>query len=197
MHDNDFSDLLARRLFEQRVVLLTGPLDDLKAGRVAAELMTLDAEGDSAVTLRLDCAEGSLGTALTLMDVVELLGVPVRALCMGQVGGPAIGILALCSHRAAMPSTRFQLREPRTQMESSARHVAQWAELRTDERRRFCQRIGTAIGATPDQIEDDLTRGLFMDAEGAKAYGLIDEVCRPEAEIHQLPGPPMGFRPRR
>ncbi len=197
MYDNDLSDLLARRLFEQRVVLLTGPLDDLKAGRLAAELMTLDAEGDSAVTLRLDCAEGSLGTALTLMDVVELLGVPVRALCMGQIGGPAVGILALCSYRAAMPSTRFQLREPRTQMESSARNVAQWAELRADERRRFCQRISTAVGVSLERVEDDLTKGLFMDAEGALAYGLIDEICRPEAEIHQLPGPPMGFRPRR
>jgi ATP-dependent Clp protease protease subunit len=197
MPDNDLSDLLARRLFEQRVVLLNGPLDDMKASRVAAELMALDAEGDSAVTLRLDCAEGSLGTALTLMDVVELLGVPVRALCLGQVGGPAVGLLAMCSHRAAMPSTRFQFREPRTQMESSARNVAQWAELRADERRRFCQRIGTAIGATLEQVEDDLAKGLFMDAEGALAYGLIDEICRPEAEIHQLPGPTMGFRPRR
>ena len=70
---------LAQRLFAQRVVVLTGPLDDMSATRVSAELMTLDAEGDDAVTLRIDCADGSLALALTLMDVIELLGVPVHA----------------------------------------------------------------------------------------------------------------------
>ena len=107
MHDGDWSQSLAQRLFEQRVVLLNGPLDDMTATRVSAELMTLDAEGDDAVTLRIDCADGSLALALTLMDVIELLGVPVHALSMGQVGGPAVGVLAVCHHRASMPSTRF------------------------------------------------------------------------------------------
>ncbi len=81
------SDVLARRLLAERTVLLTGPLDGLTVTRVSAELMTLDAEGDDPVTLRVDCGEAALAPALTLMDVVELMGVPVRALCLGQVGG--------------------------------------------------------------------------------------------------------------
>ena len=144
--DGDWSDTLARRLYEQRVVLLRGPLNDMTATRVAAELMTLDAEGDEAISLRIDCGDGTLALALTLMDVIELSGVPVRALCMGQVGGPALGPLAVCQHRAAMPSTRFSLREPATQLEASAREVSQWVELRADERRRFCARLATAVG---------------------------------------------------
>ena len=55
--------------------------------QVSAELMTLDAEGDEPVTLRVDCREAPLSPALTLMDVIELMGVPVRALCLGQVAG--------------------------------------------------------------------------------------------------------------
>ena len=51
MHEDDWSQTLARRLFEQRVVLLNGRLDDSTATRVSAELMTLDAEGDGAVSL--------------------------------------------------------------------------------------------------------------------------------------------------
>ncbi len=194
--EENLSEMLARRLFEQRVVQLRGPIDDLTAGRAAAELMTLDAEGDTAVTLRIDSADGSLGAALTLMDVIELLGVPVRGLGMGQIGGPAFGVLSVCSQRSAMPSTRFQLSEPRTHLESHARNVAQWAELRSDERQRFCERIATAIGQSADVVAEDLHRGTFFNAEEAVTYGLLDEICRPEAEIHQLPGPPMGFRPR-
>jgi ATP-dependent Clp protease protease subunit len=193
----DWRDTLARKLFEQRVVLLHGNLDDQTMSRVAAQMMSLDAEGDDPVTLRVDCGEGSLALGLTLMDVVELLGVPVRALCLGQVGGAALGVVSVCGHRAAMPSTRFALREPSSQMEAHVRDVAQWAGLRADERRRFCQRVAAATGRAEDEVTADLSRGTFLSAPEALAYGILDEVCRPDAQIRQLPGPPIGFRPHR
>jgi ATP-dependent Clp protease protease subunit len=195
--DPDWSDALAQRLFEQRVVLVHGPLDDVTATRLAAELMTLDAEGDAAVSLRVDCADGTLARALTLMDVIELLGVPVRALCMGQVGGPALGLVAVCTHRTAMPSTRFHLCEPTSQMEAHTREVEQWARMRADERHRFCARLAGAVGKPEATVAADIAAGKFMGVDEALAYGLIDEVCRPDAEIRQMPGPPIGFRPRR
>jgi ATP-dependent Clp protease protease subunit len=197
MKELDWQEALAQRLFEQRIVFLSGSLTDLTATRVAAELMTLDAEGDSGITLRIDCGDGSLATALTLMDVIELLGVPVRATCMGQVGGPAVGVLAVCTYREALPSTRFYLREPSTQMEAHVREVEQWAQMRSDERERFCERLALAVGQPVSVIADDLASGRFMGADDASVYGLIDEICRPDAEIRKLPGPPIGFRPRR
>jgi ATP-dependent Clp protease protease subunit len=194
------ADVLARRLLDQRIVLLHGPLDDTTAARVSAELMLLDADADDPVTLRVDCGEAPLSHALTLMDVVELMGVPVRALCLGQVGGGAVGIVAVCAHRAALPSTRFLLREPTTQFESHVRNVAQWAELRADERRRFCARIGASSGHPADAVEEDLSRGRFLSATDALEYGLLDEVAHADATLRRLPGPaqaPMGFRPLR
>jgi ATP-dependent Clp protease protease subunit len=193
----DWQHVLAENLFAQRVVVLHGLMDDMAVNRVSAELMTLDADGDTAVSLRIDCAGGGFAAALTLMDVIELLGVPVRGLALGQVGGAAIGVLAVCDHRAAMPSTRFQLSEPRTHMEAPAREAAQWAQLRTDERARFCARVAAATGKPPSVVADDVARSVFMGAEEALGYGLIDEICRPDAAIHQMPGPPIGFRPRR
>lgn len=209
----ELSELLARRLMEQRVVLLHGPLDEPTVTRVAAELMTLDADGDDAVTLRIDCGEAALAPALTLMDVVELMGVPVRALCLGQVGGGAVGVVAVCAHRAAMPSTRFTLSEPATHMEAHARNVAQWAELRAAERERFCERVGAAVGRPADEVGADLERGRFFGAAEARDYGLLDEVSRPDSDRRTLRGsgsgsgsgsgtgtdaaPPIGFRPLR
>jgi ATP-dependent Clp protease protease subunit len=197
MSDGDWSQALAKRLFEQRVVFLNGPLNEATATRVAAELMTLDAEGDGAVSLRIDGAEGSLALALTLMDVIELMGVPVRALCLGQVGGPAIGVLSVCHHRSAMPSTRFSWREPTTQLEARAREVEQWAQLRSDERQRFTERVAAAVGKPAASVAETLAKGTFMTAREAHDFGLIDEICRPKGEIRQMPGPPIGFRPRR
>ena len=197
----ELSELLARRLMEQRVVLLHGPLDETTVTHVSAELMTLDADGDDAVTLRIDCGEAALAPALTLMDVVELMGVPVRALCLGHVGGGAVGVLAVCAHRAALPSTRFTLSEPATRMEAHVRNVAQWAELRAAERGRFCERVGAAVGKPPERVGADVERGLFFGAAEALEYGLLDEVCGPDADVRTLPGsgspPPIGFRPLR
>jgi ATP-dependent Clp protease, protease subunit len=194
------SDVVARRLLAQRVVLLHGPLDDFSVTRVAAELMTLDAEGDDPVTLRVDCGEAALAPALTLMDVVELMGVPVRALCLGQVASGALGVVAVCAHRSALPSTRFSFSEPATSLQAHVRNVAQWAELRAAERQRFCARLAAATGQTPDTVESDVERGRFMGAEEALEYGILDEVSRPDAPVRRLPGsgpPPMGFRPLR
>ena len=194
------SDVVARRLLAQRVVLLHGPLHDVSVTRVSAELMTLDAEGDDAVTLRVDCGEAALAPSLTLMDVIELMGVPVRALCLGQVGAGAVGVVAVCSHRSALPSTRFSLCEPATRLEAHVRNVTQWAELRAAERERFCDRVGAATGQPPASVLGDLERGRFLGAEEALEYGILDEVARPDAPVRQLPGtgpPPMGFRPVR
>jgi len=194
------SDVVARRLLAQRVVLLHGPLDDMSVTRVAAELMTLDADGDEPVTLRVDCGEAALAPALTLMDVVELMGVPVRALCLGQVGSGAVGVVAVCAHRAAMPSTRFSLSEPVTRLQAHVRNVAQWADLRADERRRFCARVGAAAARPAGEVEADVERGRFLRAQEALDYGLLDEVSRPDAPVRHLPGsapPAMGFRPLR
>lgn len=194
------SDLVGRRLLAQRVILLHGPLDGFSVTRVAAELMTLDAEGDDAVTLRVDCGEAALAPALTLMDVIELMGVPVRALCLGQVGAGAVGVVAVCAHRSALPSTRFSLSEPTTHLQAHVRNVTQWAELRAAERERFCARLGAATGQPPAMVQEDLQRGRFMGADEALEYGILDEVARPDAPVRQLPGtgsPPMGFRPLR
>jgi ATP-dependent Clp protease, protease subunit len=198
-------ETLRRRLFDQRVVLLSGPLDDLSVTRASAELMTLDADGDDPVTLRVDCGEGGLALALTLMDVVELMGVPVRALCLGQVGEGAVGVVAVCARRAALPNTRFVLHEPSSGAPSPvhARDVARWAELRADERDRFCSRIAAAAGRPIEEVREDVVRGRYLGAAEAVRYGLVDEVWRPDGDIKKLPGPPggagqtMGFRPRR
>jgi len=74
--------------------------------------------------------------------------------------------------------------------------VAQWADLRADERARFCQRVADAAGRPVAEVTADMEAGRFLSAPEALAYGLIDEVCRPDAPIRQLPAPPIGFRPR-
>ncbi|HEX7094260.1 MAG TPA: ATP-dependent Clp protease proteolytic subunit, partial [Acidimicrobiales bacterium] len=69
-------------LLERRTVLLDGPLDDATASRVTSELMLLAADGDEPIMLRIDSEGGSTAAALTVIDVIDALGVPVHAVCV-------------------------------------------------------------------------------------------------------------------
>lgn len=103
---------LEERLFDRRIVLCRGVLDDALAGRISAQLMALDAIGDSAVELQLDSHGASLEAAWTLLDVIDLLGVPVNIVCAGRVEGAAVGVLSAGTKRTALPHTRFRLTNP-------------------------------------------------------------------------------------
>ena len=183
------------RLFDQRVVFLWGPLDDALAGQLAAELMTLDATGDDPVHLHIDSPGGTLEAALCLVDVIDLLGVEVTATCVGQAVGPTIGPLAVAHRRCATPHARFRLSEPAFELSGRARDIGLWAAQHRAQLDRFCERLARSIGTDPETLEGDLATGRFLDAVQAREYGLIDQICGPDARVYPLRTPRLGFQP--
>ena len=155
--------------------------------------MTLDADGDEAVDLQIDCPGGGTGPALAVMDTIDLLGVTVRGWCTGQVAGPAVGVLAVCHHRTMSPHARAHLTEPRVEYEGRARDLLTLAEAHARHWATFCRRLARATGQGLDRVEADAARGRFLTAEEAVAYGLADEVATPDARIDRPPGHPSGF----
>jgi ATP-dependent Clp protease, protease subunit len=183
------------RLLERRVVTLVGPLDDLHANDIGATLMTLDADGDGSIELRIDSPGGPTGAALALMDIIDLLGVVVRAWCTGQAAGSAVGVLAVCHQRTISPHARVHLAEPRIEFEGDARRLERLANEHADRWALFCRRLAAATGRTAEQIADDAAGGRFLSAEDAVAYGIVDQVATPDTPIARLPQRPLGFRP--
>jgi ATP-dependent Clp protease protease subunit len=195
----DFSDPQAwmqKQLFDRRMVLLSGVLDDGVANRVGVSLMTLDATGDAAVLLQIDSGDGTVDAALALMDIVDLLGVPVHATCVGQAAGPAVGVLAVCDRRTVSPHARLRLFEPTVAVHGSARQLRQLASGHLDRMATFWTRLSEATGQSMETIRHDASGGRFFSAEEAVAYGLADRVAIPDATIHRLPGRSIGFGPR-
>src|SRR5439155_6548431 len=111
---------LRASLFAQRIVAVSGVLDAETAGDVAASLMTLDALGDDHVTLRLDCSDASLEGTFTVIDTIDLLGVPVHVICVGMAAGPAVGVVAVGARRFITPHGRIHLCEPTVHMAGRA-----------------------------------------------------------------------------
>ena len=187
---------MQRQLFDRRIVLLSGPLDDETGNEIGAALMTLDALGDGPVHLQIDSDGESLSAALALMDIIDVLGVPVRASCMGQVAGPVVGVLAVCSHRLMAAHARVRLVEPSFEVWGTARQLEQMASAHADQWRAFCTRLSAATGQPLDRVLEDADRGRFLSAGEAVDYGLADEVAAADARLYRLPGQPIGFGAR-
>ncbi len=187
---------MQQQLFERRVVLLSGTLDAPSAHEVGAALMTLDAIGDGPVNLQIDCEGGSLDEALALMDIIDLLGVPVHASCVGRATGTAVGVLAVAGHRSMSAHARLRLVEPSWAMHGRASQLERLASAHADQWRAFCTRLSEATRCPLDQLLADTASGRYLSPDEALDYGLIDEVARPDAQIFRIPGRTIGFSPR-
>jgi ATP-dependent Clp protease protease subunit len=161
-------------MFERRVVMLSGRLDDLLATGVATQLMTLDGSGDEGIRLHLNSADGTLTAALTLMDTISALGVPVEAICTGRAEGPALGVLAVASRRLAAPHSRLRLHDPGLAAEGTGDALGRALEQHRRQLDRFIEIVAQAIRQPAERVEVDLASGRHFDAQEALVYRLID-----------------------
>lgn len=171
-------DWLEAFLFDRRMAVLRGTLDDGLATRVATELMTFDATGDDPVTLQVDCSGGTLTAALTLVDVIEVLGVPVEVLCMGRVEGVGVAVVATASSRRALAHTQFKMGDPELSFEARAGEVARLAAAQRDLLGRYHQVLAQATKRTVEEIERWCARRSVFDASEAMSRGIVDEILR-------------------
>src|SRR5438874_10455439 len=100
---------LHEKLFERRLVLVTGRLDETLAAQAAAQIMALDAASADPIDVVVDSGDGTLEAAFVLIDVVDTARATVRVQCLGQVRGPAAGVAAAGDQRTAAPHTAFCL----------------------------------------------------------------------------------------
>jgi ATP-dependent Clp protease protease subunit len=170
------SGWLREQLFAQRIVLVTGRLDDDAASETAAALLALDAQGDAPIELHIDCADGTIEAAFALIDTLDSLRATVRARCRGQVGGPAIGVLAAADHRSSGPHTRFHLFPPTARFTGTPNEIAARNRQQQDLLWRFHARLARRTGRPAEEIAEDMRRGRYLDAHEALDYGLLDEV---------------------
>lgn len=182
-------------LLERRTVSLNGDLDEEAATQLAAELMLLDAAGDGPVLLLVNSAGGSLDAALSLIDVIDLLGVPVHASCTGRAHGPALAVLSVPAHRVAGPHASLRCVEPPSTAEGKATDLAAWAEVRAGALDQVCTRMAAATKRPAEEVRTWWDERRYLTADQAMEKGLIDEVATPVAEVRTLPRQ-IGFKLR-
>jgi ATP-dependent Clp protease, protease subunit len=187
---------LAERLYERRIVFLTGAVTAASAGTAAATLLSLDvatagagptgfgehpagagAGGIAPVHLHVASPDGDLEAVLSLIDAVDNMRAPVHAVATAEVGGAAVGVYAAAPRRLAYPHARFRLAEPSLAgMAGTADDVTSAAGRHLRALEDLVVRVAEATGQARSRVEDDFAGGRLLDAAEAREYGLVHEI---------------------
>ncbi|AGZ40390.1 ATP-dependent Clp protease proteolytic subunit [Actinoplanes friuliensis] len=168
---------LEERLFDQRIVMIRGPLTGQAASGIAAALLTLDTAGPEPVQLHIASSGGDLNAAHAVIDVMDAMTAPVHAVVTSEAGGAVLAVLAAAERRSAYRHARFKLAEPRAAgVTGTADEVAAAAGQHLRELEEVVLRLVEVTGQSRSRIEDDLSAGRSLSSAEARDYGLIDEV---------------------
>src|SRR6266702_3160034 len=159
---------LYERLLDRRIVMAHGHLDGDAATRLAAQLLTLDADGTAPIRLELQNLGADLPAALSVMGILDVVRGPVTGYAGGRIDGPALGILAACRHRRAYPNALSVLSEPQVSFDGTVTALAsreEQARVMLDE---LFGRVAEVTGRDTGQVRADARRDkLFNVAEAA------------------------------
>ncbi len=175
------------RLLRERIVFVTGPVEDNMASLVIAQLLFLEAENPKKeIALYINSPGGVVTSGLGIYDTMQFIRPKVTTLCLGQAA--SMGSLLLCAGepgmRYALPNARIMVHQPSGGFQGQASDIQRHAEDILKVKRRLNDIYVKHTGQPYEKIEQTLDRDHFMSAEEAKAFGLVDHVQdkRPETD---------------
>lgn len=167
------------RLLKDRIILLSGPIDDTVANSIVAQLLFLESEDpDKDIHLYINSPGGVVTAGMAIYDTMQYIKPDVSTICVGSAA--SMGSLLLTAgapgKRYALPHSRIMIHQPLGGVQGQASEI----EIHAREILRLREELNGVLahhtGQPMEVIAQDTDRDNFMSAEAAKAYGLIDEV---------------------
>ena len=175
------------RLLRERIIFLTGPVEDHMASVIIAQLLFLEAENPKKeISLYINSPGGVVTAGLAIYDTMQFIRPKVSTLCVGQAA--SMGSLLLCAGepgmRFALPNARVMVHQPSGGFQGQASDILRHAEDIMKIKRRLNEIYVRHTGKDYDTIDNTLDRDHFMTAEEAVAFGIVDRVesKRPDSE---------------
>jgi len=168
------------KLFEDRIIFVGTEIDDTSANDVMAQLLTLESlDPDRDINLYINSPGGSFTAMTAIYDTMRFIRPEIQTVCVGEAASAAAVLLAAGTpgKRAALPHARILLHQPATEggrgqssdLEIQAREILR---MRDQQEEILARHTGRAVL----EVRKDIERDLFMTAEQARSYGLIDDV---------------------
>ena len=167
------------RLLKERIVFVTGPVEDGMASLVCAQLLWLEAENPKKeIAMYINSPGGVVTSGLAIYDTMQFIKPPVTTLCIGQAA--SMGSLLLTAGgkdlRFSLPNSRIMVHQPSGGYQGQVTDIMIHARETENLKRRLNEIYVKHTGRTYDEIETALERDKFLTAEDAKEFGLIDKV---------------------
>jgi len=173
------------RLLRERIIFINGPVEDGMAALVCAQLLYLEAEHPKKeISLYINSPGGVVTAGFAIYDTMHYIKNPVSTFCMGFAAsmGSFLLMAGEPGRRFSMPNARIMVHEPSGGFQGKAsdieRHAKDVRETRSQINRLYAKHCGRAI----EEVERFLDRDNFMNAEEARAFGLVDRVTEGRAE---------------
>jgi ATP-dependent Clp protease protease subunit len=167
------------RLLRERIIFLTGPVDDHVASVIVAQLLFLEAENPKKeISMYINSPGGVVTSGLAIYDTMQFIRPKVSTLCIGQAASMGSLLLAAgeAGMRFALPNARIMVHQPSGGFQGQASDIVRHAEDIMKVKRRLNEIYVRHTGRDYDAIENTLDRDHFMSAEESRAFGLIDQV---------------------
>jgi ATP-dependent Clp protease, protease subunit len=175
------------RLLKERLIFVTGPIEDYGASLLTAQLLFLEAENPKKeVHMYINSPGGIVTAGMAIYDTMQYIRPTINTYCIGQAA--SMGSLLLCAgkkgERYALPNARVMVHQPSASFYGQAADIARHAQEIVKLKKRLNEIYAKHTGQTVEAIEKMLDRDTYMTADEAKAFGLIDQVMerRPEPE---------------
>jgi ATP-dependent Clp protease protease subunit len=167
------------RLLKERVIFIVGPIEDHMANLVVAQLLFLESENpDKDIHLYINSPGGVITSGLSILDTMRFIKPDVSTLCIGQAASMGAVLLAAGKKgkRFALPHSRVMIHQPSGGAQGQATDIEIQAKEILYMRERLNKVMAECTGQPVDKVARDVERDLFMSAEGAKDYGIIDGI---------------------
>ncbi|HVU06527.1 MAG TPA: ATP-dependent Clp protease proteolytic subunit [Candidatus Paceibacterota bacterium] len=167
------------RLLKENIIFLSGPIDDHVANTVIAQLLFLQSEDPKKdIHLYVNSPGGSVTATLAMVDTMNLIKNDVATYCVGIAASGAAVVLAAGKKgkRFMLPNAEVMIHQPLGGVEGQASDIAITAKHILKTRENLNKMLSSYTGRPLAQIEKDVERDFFMDADEAKKYGIIDKI---------------------
>jgi len=167
------------RLLKERVIFITGPIEDYMANLIVAQLLFLEAENpDKDINVYINSPGGAITSGMSIYDTMTYIKPDISTLCIGQAASMGAILLAGGSEgkRFALPNSRIMIHQPLGGFQGQASDFEIHAKEILSMKKKLNEILASHTGKEVDQIEKDTERDNFMNGEEAKEYGLIDKV---------------------
>jgi ATP-dependent Clp protease protease subunit len=174
------------RLLKERVVFLVGPVNDVTANLVVAQLLFLESENpDKDIHFYINSPGGSVTAGLAIYDTMQFVKPDVSTLCIGQAASMGAFLLAAGTKgkRYALPNSRVMIHQPMGGFQGQASDIEIHAKEILYLKQRLNEMLAKHTGQPMERIERDTDRDNFLSATASAEYGLIDKVLANRGEV--------------